>query len=95
MIKCKICGSEDDYSTSVSGQHLKATCNKCGNYIKFLPQGKPAKLYFGKYKDREIRTLVTVDEINYLHWLLDQEIKNNLRAAIQDHIQSLKFGNNG
>ena len=94
-ITCRRCGSVDDYSTSRSGQHIKATCNKCGSYIQFVPQGGPPTLFFGKYKGREISTMITVDEINYLHWLLDQDIKEKLREDIQNHIHSLKFGYNG
>lgn len=39
--------------------------------------------------------MITVDEIDYLHWLLDQDIKEKIREDIQNHIHSLKFGNNG
>lgn len=42
---CQRCGSVDDYRTVVSGPHIKAICNGCDRYIKFIsradlrPQG--------------------------------------------------------
>lgn len=44
-ITCMRCGLMDDYRTEESGPHLKAICNGCDRYIKFLPkrQGEPVK----------------------------------------------------
>jgi hypothetical protein len=33
---CHRCGSINDYRTEVSGPHLKAICNGCDRYIKFI-----------------------------------------------------------
>ncbi len=37
---CRNCGSINDYRTTQAGPHIKATCNGCDKYIKFLPQTK-------------------------------------------------------
>ncbi len=47
------------------GYHLRATCPLCKNLIKFLPQGKPAAFYFGKYKG-ELIVDVAVKDPEYL-----------------------------
>ncbi len=36
MIHCQRCGLVDDYRTVQSGPHLKAICNGCDRYIKFI-----------------------------------------------------------
>lgn len=35
-IICQRCGSINDYKTEVAGPHLKAICNGCNIYIKFI-----------------------------------------------------------
>ena len=41
-IICHRCGSVDDYYTVPSGPHLKAICNGCGRYIKFISKSLTA-----------------------------------------------------
>lgn len=83
QIQCPKCSSIS-YRIEDRGVHKTAFCNKCDSYIKNIPQGLPQKLYFGKYKDREVSTMTSQDEIKYLKWLLDNtEIKSNaLKEAI-------------
>jgi hypothetical protein len=38
QIICYRCGSVNDYRTVQSGPHIKAICNGCDRYIKFLKQ---------------------------------------------------------
>ncbi len=33
---CQLCGSINDASFTASGPHIKATCDRCGRYIKFV-----------------------------------------------------------
>lgn len=41
---CRNCGSINDYRTSNAGPHVKATCNGCDKYIKFLSQTNNEKM---------------------------------------------------
>jgi uncharacterized protein (DUF3820 family) len=88
---CKNCGSVDDYTATQNGQHLMATCNGCGKYIKFLPQNNVVpKLYFGKYKGREIASLTSEEEIQYCKWLSTRiDLKPGLVQQLVDHLKSL------
>jgi len=40
------------------------------------------KLTFGKYKNREIEQMTTPSEAQYLHWLLQSNIKLNKQVVI-------------
>jgi len=89
-IKCQRCQTEDQYYTQPSGPHLMAVCNHCNKYIKFVSQGVPPMLYFGKYKGRQIASLVSEDEINYLKWLLNNgTLKPTLKNQITEHLVKL------
>jgi hypothetical protein len=48
---CRNCGSINDYRTSKSGPHIKAVCNSCDKYIKFLPQTNVKKMAEEKKED--------------------------------------------
>ena len=37
-LKCNKCGKEVEVCLEEAGPHIKATCNECGSYIKFLNQ---------------------------------------------------------
>jgi hypothetical protein len=91
-IVCPQCGAFEDYHIVESGPHLKAVCNCCDAYIKFIPQPhETPRIFFGKYKGREVRSLVAEEEIRYLQWLYHNA--NNLKAktkqAIHDHLLNL------
>lgn len=86
---CSRCGS-DDYTTEESGVHLKAVCGRCGSYIKFLSQTTKVILYFGKYKDRDINTMNSKEELEYLNWLTKQSfIKPKLKSQIFSHLDGV------
>lgn len=87
-IQCPKCSSIS-YKIEDRGVHKTAFCDKCGAYIKNIPQGLPQKLYFGKYKDREVSSMTSIDEVKYLKWLIQNtEIKSNsLREAILKQIK--------
>lgn len=88
-IVCKRCGLVDDYRTEQAGPHIKAICNGCDQYIKFLPQGHEPTLYFPKYKGRTVKSMNDPEEINYLKWLLGNVTKldASLANAITEHIE--------
>jgi len=89
-IVCPKCKSENDFNTQQRGIHTTAFCNQCKSYIKNLPQGKPSQLYFGKYKDKLISDMTSKDELSYLQWLLNTDVKpNSLKQAIADHLKTL------
>jgi len=86
-IQCKSCYSKE-YTTEKSGQHLKASCAKCGTYIKFLPQNNPIeRMPLGKFKDTPIKE---VEDKKYLLWVLDKcQVKGSLKLAIENRIKHL------
>ncbi len=89
-IICKKCGSVDDYKTSQSGMHVRADCNQCGAYIKFLPQSypEPIKLHFGKYAGQKIADITDRD---YLQWAFDKLHDLNLKTkqALKNRLNQL------
>lgn len=36
--KCTKCGAIGESKLSISGKHVKQSCNSCGAYVKFYPQ---------------------------------------------------------
>ena len=89
-IQCPKCSSLE-YRVEQRGIHKTAYCTRCDSYIKNLPQGKPAMLYFGKFKDREITTMTSKEEIDYLKWMLNKlDVKpNSLKEAIVEHLDKV------
>lgn len=87
-IFCKNCGCVNDYRTEPAGQHIKAICNGCDKYIKFLGQDGPFVLPFGKYKGQQINTLKSKEEVRYLHWLLSVS-KSNIAKKIESYLKSI------
>lgn len=89
-ITCQHCGNINDYRTIQKSNQLTAWCNGCDKFIKNIPQGKPAQIFFGKYKDRFIDSLTAKDEVEYLQWLIQQPwCKNTLKGYIETHLKSL------
>lgn len=87
---CQNCGSVNDYRTVMRANQNTAWCNGCDKYIKNVSQGKPPTLFFGKYKDRIIATMLHKDEVEYLRWLVAQPFcKNLLRSQITNHLNNL------
>jgi hypothetical protein len=61
---------------------VRANCPKCGHYLKFMPQGGPELIHFGKYKDKTVEEVAEADP-EYLRWLYEQPwCKRRLKEAI-------------
>jgi hypothetical protein len=87
-ITCQKCGSVNDYTERQAGPHISAYCNCCDSYIKHLPKDKPFTLHFGKYKDRELNSMTSDDELKYLIWLSQApKLKAKLKQAIDEHVK--------
>lgn len=89
MLTCKDCGHTGIPATSKNGVHISAYCMECGSFQKHLPQNPIADdfvLYFGKYKGRNVKSLVgsTKEEFEYLVWL-----KNNATNLKSNQLQIL------
>ena len=82
FLLCVSCGESGVPIIAPAGAHLKASCAKCGKYIKFISQGGESMLYFGKYRGKTIAEVVKTDPA-YLHWLLEQPgIKTKIKETI-------------
>jgi len=89
-LPCKRCGLIDEVLITQQGVHVRADCRGCGAFIKFIPQGAPPVLYFGKYKGREISSMKSKEEIEYLQWLLKQTwTKPNIKTNIDNYLKTL------
>jgi hypothetical protein len=87
-IVCNRCGSVNDYKTEQAGPHIKAICNGCDKYIKFLGQDGPFILPFGKFKGSIITSLKSREEVEYLKWLLSVS-KSNIAKKIESYLKSI------
>ena len=83
------CGSTN-YRSEVSGPHIKAICNDCNNYIKFLPQGatENTEMYFGMHKGKKLKDvppdyLLYMYDNNKVSGSIKQWIKDNKPALVQ------------
>ena len=56
-VTCLRCKSTDEYTVTVSGPHLKATCKKCGKYIKFLLQNEMRPELLALVVEKKLKTL--------------------------------------
>ncbi len=82
-IICPSCGPTTDYRTEQKSTQLTAYCNKCGGYIKNIPQGEPA-FYVGKYKGVKVSE---IEDMGYLKWALkEMKMSVNMRSAIEKQI---------
>jgi len=86
---CQRCGTTNEFYVVPSGPHLKAMCNHCNLYIKFVPQEKePPKFYFGKYVGKYIHE---IEDMSYLRWAVtNMSLKQHIRDAIQKRITSFE-----
>lgn len=86
-IICKSCGEIDNYRTEKKANNLVAYCKSCGKYIKNIPYTIP-KIQFGKYKGTKVRDFTTPEMINYLHWIINNDVKisKSVRIEIYEHL---------
>src|ERR1700753_1675412 len=88
-ITCKRCGLVNDYSQKQAGPHVSAYCNGCGNYIKHLPQNNPVEtMPFGKYKGRELKSMVSDEEVRYLNWFSQMPEVNIKLSSIEEKLNA-------
>jgi len=86
---CQRCGTTNEFYVVNSGPHVKAMCNHCNCYIKFILQEKePPKFYFGKYVGKYIHD---IEDLSYLKWAsTNMTLKQPIRDAIIKRISSLE-----
>jgi hypothetical protein len=86
---CLRCQTTNEFYVVQSGPHLKAMCNNCNQYIKFIPQEKePPKFYFGKYVGQYVHE---IEDIQYLRWAVNNmTLKQPMKDAIQKRIDSFE-----
>jgi uncharacterized protein (DUF3820 family) len=89
-ITCQRCGSVNDYHVVKTELHDTAYCNGCDAYIKHLPKNNPIVIMpFGKYKGREISSLLSDEELRYVTWMLHNSTANEkIKTALKNHLQS-------
>ena len=90
---CNKCGLINDYRIEIKANNHTAWCNGCGSYIKNIGYSKPA-LFFGKYAGREIESMTTKDELQYLQWLIRnaKNLSEKIRIAITSHLMRYNYG---
>lgn len=84
---CPRCKSKNNYKVE-KNLHFKATC-RCGTFITNISANKPPVIHFGKYQGREISSMVSNDEVNYLNWAVSNSIFNKkLTEAAIAHLNN-------
>lgn len=89
-IKCLRCGRIDDYVVTRAGPHLKATCNGCGYYIKFIKQNNTKNMA----ADKIINIRINVKKINK-QWLYEGEKGTYLDAVVWFNEEQDEYESNG
>lgn len=86
---CLRCNTTNEFYVQKSGPHIKAICNNCNQYIKFIPQEKePPKFYFGKYVGQFV---YEIEDMQYLKWAAGNlTLKQAMRDAIQNRISQFE-----
>ena len=82
-VVCQRCGTENEYYTEQGSIHVKAICNRCNRYIKFLPQDKPQIMMLPKYRGVPVSELT---DKSYIEWCLsgDVKISHGLSNALRE-----------
>lgn len=92
-VVCMRCGTINDFRTEKSGPHIKAICNGCDKYIKFLKQ-TPIKQKEEIMADKVIKGRINVNEI-VKAWLYKGEKGTYLDFTILYNENADSYGNNG
>lgn len=74
-IECKECGCISEPIIKENPPHRSAYCPECGKFNKHIPNldRDDFVLYFGKYKDRNVKSMLqNKEERSYLVWLYDK-----------------------
>lgn len=72
------------------GFHLRASCGRCGSFLKFLPHTEP-RFFWGKFSGRTIKAVAETDR-RYLIFLLGRPW---LRPSLRRRIEEVLNGNAG
>lgn len=81
---CPQCRTAHGYDVAASGNQWVARCRRCQAFIKNMPQGGPAVLYFGKYAQVPLAEVAAKDRA-YLEWLMAQPwVKFKVKEQIQE-----------
>lgn len=86
---CQRCQTKNEFHVVPSGPHLKAVCDHCNQYIKFVSQQKePPKFYFGKYVGKYVHE---IEDMSYLKWAsTNLTLKQPMREAILKRISEFE-----
>jgi len=77
-----------DYTTIRTGPHLKASCNQCGRFLKFIKSKTNAEFLmpFGKYKGKSISEIIEKHP-EYVRWLMQQkEFSVNIKKRFEAYL---------
>lgn len=86
-MSCRHCNSEKFNTQFISlpnrGFHIKASCEACGRFIKFISHDLP-RFHFGSYRGLSVVEVASKDP-GYLKWCLSKNIIRNarLRDAVE------------
>ena len=92
-VVCVRCGTVNEYDVHRSGDHVKATCQNCGKYIKFVRQAKTegdalkddSVMPYGKHKGEK---LIDIPD-EYFLWMYDNDkLSPPLRKYVEDSFQN-------
>lgn len=87
-VTCQRCQTKNEFYVEESGPHLKALCNHCHSYIKFVSRDNKVVFHFGKYKGKEVSY---IDDIAYLKWVLKEvKLSSKMKSAIEKQISSFE-----
>lgn len=87
-VTCQRCQTKNEFYVEESGPHLKALCNHCHSYIKFVSRDNKVVSHFGKYKGKEVSY---IDDIAYLKWVLKEvKLSSKMKSAIEKQISSFE-----
>jgi len=81
-VVCQRCGSIDDYYTVVSGPHLKAICNGCDRYIKFISQ---QQLKTNQMAEKKLSGSIALTKL--VHVMMEKKGKNGMVKGLFIPIQ--------
>jgi len=91
-LECHECGpgeiKTDEIPLARGGYHLRASCAKCGRYLKFLAH-TPPQFFFGRHKGESVAS-VAKDDPSYLAWCLSNGVirNNRLRLAVKEAVET-------
>lgn len=91
MSICPKCSSDKTYQEDKIAKngikHIGLYCAACGTWIKWMPQGGPVKIYFGKYKGQNLEDVPAA----YLMWLYENtDCYGAVKKYIEENMAGIK-----